>query len=364
MKNTRTLISSSIVSIIIIVLGLFMLCMSRAPKINVDEPLVEGGGVEFDSAGVDDQNFLTLLNETNDETEVTGETTSTSSDDSNILDGLNDEDQNFATDTQSSGSGDEGMEEILRLLETEEGSNSGEPTLTDETSLEQDLNTVGLSENSGQQQETGAPAKDAINNLNNEVKQLEGVLADKTTQVENLRAEVNTYDQKISSYKNQSATSQGKTAPVRNVSYQETTPIETSNYSADSYTSSAAVSGDYETNYNAAIEMFQNHQHQQAIDIFYKLLEQNSKHPLADNCQYWIGESRFAQGKFYQALVEFNKVFAYDAPDKQDDAQLMLGLTYMKLGEVNRAQSEFDWLVTCYGSSEYVQTAHRYLGNF
>jgi len=112
------------------------------------------------------------------------------------------------------------------------------------------------------------------------------------------------------------------------------------------------------------LSLFQNHQYDQAIDAFFQLLQQDPRHSLADNCQYWLGECRFAQGKYYHAVAEFNKVFAYDVPDKQDDAQLMLGLAYLKLGEMSSARTEFDWLVSCYASSEYVNTAHRYLGQF
>jgi TolA-binding protein len=91
-------------------------------------------------------------------------------------------------------------------------------------------------------------------------------------------------------------------------------------------------------------------------------VEKNSKNALADNCQYWIGESRFAQGKFYQAIAEFTKVFAFEDGDKQDDAQLMLGMAFMKLGDINSARVEFDWLVSCYSSSEYGKQAGAYLG--
>jgi len=117
----------------------------------------------------------------------------------------------------------------------------------------------------------------------------------------------------------------------------------------------------YETVYKEARRFFLEHRYRQAANHFRQLLQVNQRHSLADNCQYWIGECYFAQGNYYQAIAEFTKVGAYDAADKKDDAQIMLGLAFMKLGDVQHAQSELDWLVSAFASSEYVSRAYRYL---
>ena len=95
MKNTRTLISSSIVSIIVVALGLFLLCMGGSPRVNLeDEPLIEGGGVEFDSVGVSDDEFLSLLNDASDEISLTEDTPQETSSDDDIFAELFSEDEN------------------------------------------------------------------------------------------------------------------------------------------------------------------------------------------------------------------------------------------------------------------------------
>ncbi len=71
MKNTRTLISSSLVSLIIVLLGMFMLCMSQAPRISFDEPLVEGGGVASDSVNSEDQELINMLGDSYDDQALT-----------------------------------------------------------------------------------------------------------------------------------------------------------------------------------------------------------------------------------------------------------------------------------------------------
>ncbi len=363
MKNTRTLISSSIVSFIIIILGLFMLCMSRAPKITFDEPLIEGGGVEYDSVGVQDQDFLSLLNEADDEKTLTENTEQSASMDDDFLSLLNENDLNSNSNDQSFENGDEGMEEILRLLELDDDTGSENQNKTEETDWLQELVAIESNETSSQPGGTSSSENEAIDQLSKEVEKLEEVLSNKSTQVESLQIAINQYDQRISDYQQQSSYGKDRT-PIRTVSHYEATSTEPPTYDNYSGSSDNYISSDFKESYNTALEMFQNHQYQQAIDGFFRLLQQNSRNPLADNCQYWIGECRYAQGKYYQAVVEFNKVFVYDEPDKQDDAQLMLGLTFMKMGELNSARSELDWLVACYSSSEYVNTAHRYLGQF
>jgi len=129
--------------------------------------------------------------------------------------------------------------------------------------------------------------------------------------------------------------------------------------SMNSFFNDAAVN--FKIAYREAQQLFHQHRYSQAANRFYQLLQLNQRHPLADNCQYWIGECYFAQGKYYQAIAEFTKVAAYDAADKKDDAQIMIGLAFMKLGQVQHAQSELDWLVSAFASSEYVSTAYRYL---
>lgn len=379
MKNTRTLISSSIVSIIIMVLGMFMLCMSRAPRISFDEPLVEGGGVENDSAGVDEDDFLSLLGEENNQTTATENNGESASKEDDFLSLLNEDEANTNTYTpdQSTESGDEGLDEILGLLEADDTAGSENPgNISDSADTENLSNnddsdwlealtaTESKETTSTQPGGTGSAEQLSTDQLAKEVEQLEGVLAEKTTTAKNLQTEISQYDQRIVADQTKSSSAEGKRTPIQTASYYESTPAEKSSYQANKAVSRTYEGSSYDNAYNTALDLFQNHQYPEAINAFYELLQQNPNHPLADNSQYWIGECRYAQGKYYQAVAEFNKVFAYDTPDKQDDAQLMLGLTYLKLGELGAARIEFDWLVSCYASSEYVSTAHRYLGQY
>jgi len=373
MKNTRTLISSSLVSLIIIMLGMFVLCMSQSPRISFDEPLVEGGGVASDSVNNDDQDLMNMLNESGDDPALAENSVDSVSSDDDFLSLLEEKDQGTPStepssepaSEPSSDSGDEGMDEILKLLEFDENTKTPDqnnPPASD------DLDEL-LAADTGEPGEQPVESKSSqqstsVDELSKEVGHLESLLADKTSQADNLQTELKQYDQKINEYQRTSPPRSSDRASVQPVSNNRTSSSVESSYNYESNAGGGYISGDYEGSYNAALDLYRNKDYQQAIATFFQLLQQNPGHQLADNCQYWLGECRYAQGKFYQAIVEFNKVFAHDSPDKQDDAQLMLGLAYLKLGEMNSARNEFDWLVSCYNSSEYVSTANRYLGQF
>ena len=363
MQNTRTFIRSSMVSLIIVLMGFFMLCMSRAPRISFDEPLVEGGGLNFDSYDDNDQDFLSLLNDMNEPSDSRSNSgLSDFGDDSDILALLSDDDTSSGFSGRSSQSGDEGLDEILRLLESGDDSSDSDYSDFGSSYSSQQYASDKFSE-SGQSRssETGA-----MDDLEKEVERLEGVLNNKTREMESLQAEVQNYDQKISQFESQIMSGASKT-PVKLASSKTVTVADESpGYSETSRSERTSTSRDrsFEDSYNAALELFYRRDYDRAIDQFQKLVDSNPRNSLANNCQYWIGESRFAQGKYYQAIAEFIKVFAFEGTGKQDDAQLMLGMTFMKLGEIKRAQTEFDWLVCCYSSSEHSKRAGSYLSQF
>ncbi len=357
MKNTRALISSSLVSLIIIVLGLFVLCMGRAPHVNFDEPLIEGGGIAAESDSSDDE-LSALLDDSADMEHASGNLEESSSD-------FGDDDLSalLADDTQSksSRSSDDSMDEILRLLdEDDRGSDDANDDL--KSLLAED--SAPKANPAKSHEPSSEPQLASADQLSDEISQLENVLAEKTSEATKLQRQLSDYDQKIAQYQ-RAVYAPSSSIPAQTVTTSKPAPasLASQSYQPESE-SSPAAGGDYEASYNAALELYRNNQYQQAIAAFDRLIQRNPNHPLADNCQYWIGECRFAQGQYYQAIAEFNKVFAHDSADKQDDAQLMLGLAYLKLGELNIARTEFDWLVSCYNSSEYLNSAHRYLSQF
>ena len=113
--------------------------------------------------------------------------------------------------------------------------------------------------------------------------------------------------------------------------------------------------------YQEALDEVYAHKYEDAIAKFSGLLQSGSIGDLADNSQYWIGECYFALGNYEQALAEFEKVFVFERNNKADDAQFMMGMAYLKLGETLLAEIEFNSLLSFYEHSEYIARAERKL---
>ena len=109
--------------------------------------------------------------------------------------------------------------------------------------------------------------------------------------------------------------------------------------------------GNPEQEYAAALATYRAREHGQAVIDFLDFIAKYPKHPLAGNAQYWIGEAYWAQRDYRQALVEFEKVFEH-GPQKAPDAQLKIGLCYLRLGDVPRAQQAWQRVVNEYPKSE------------
>ncbi len=113
--------------------------------------------------------------------------------------------------------------------------------------------------------------------------------------------------------------------------------------------------------YVNTLSKWQNGRYAEARAGFADLIRSNPNDDLADNAQYWIGESYYKEGKYEKAIVEFEKVFTYSDRGKYDDAQFKLGLCYRKMGNTRKARDEFERLINYYGDSEYKAQAQNIL---
>ena len=104
-----------------------------------------------------------------------------------------------------------------------------------------------------------------------------------------------------------------------------------------------------------------NENYDASIKGFQELLSANSQHDLSENCQYWMGEAYFAKGDYLTALDAFKKVFDFPNDKKEDDAQLKLGICYIKLENNSKAKEELQNYVNQYPRGEFVSKAKSYL---
>jgi len=180
--------------------------------------------------------------------------------------------------------------------------------------------------------------------MNAEVQQLETVAAGKNRALDSLKAELEE--------KNYQAAAMQTAASTRRINSK---PLPRG---ADN---SAVLNSEFGLAYQDALDDFYVRRFDSAMRKFRELIATNANHPLADNCQYWIGESYFAMGRYYEAVAEFQKVYAFGKSNKTNDAQLMIGLAFLKSGEKEMARSELNMLVSFNPQSESARKAQKYL---
>ena len=131
--------------------------------------------------------------------------------------------------------------------------------------------------------------------------------------------------------------------------------------SGDISSQSTASPSAFQSAYQQARRQFENKNYNSCIQSMQSILEKYPSASMADNCQYWIAESYFGLGQYEKAVIEFQKVFAYEPTDKHDDAQLMIALAYKRMGQNQQAQQAFQSFLDMYPESEYVELVRKYM---
>ena len=121
---------------------------------------------------------------------------------------------------------------------------------------------------------------------------------------------------------------------------------------------------EYQAKYIESLSNYQNGEWNLSLDGFKFLIQADSNHDLADNCQYWIGEIYYSQKDFRRSIKEFEKVFTFPGTNKSDDAQFKLGLCYVNIGQIDKAKQEFENLLDFYPNSEYYKKGQDYLRQY
>ncbi len=117
----------------------------------------------------------------------------------------------------------------------------------------------------------------------------------------------------------------------------------------------------YKNHYIDALSSYQNRSYAEAVKEFKVLLEQSTSHDLADNAQYWIGESYYGMEDYTKAVEEFTKVFSFNDSNKADSAQFKIGYCYLNMNNTKQAKIEFQKVITRFPESEYVERVNQIL---
>lgn len=279
------------------------------------------------------QELLAMLEDAEDIPDT--ESSNTDNDD-DILSILNDDDTDF--DTSESETLDESSKAPERNSEDwwSETDDIWEDTGSEDTSesiqydAESDADpTVSYSQNGSE-----GDSQDLPSTLN----RMESSMSEKSKKLDSLRQVLQQRGERLDQLENKIKTRKSQSQPAR-----------------------MATTSGFSSQYQAARSQFENNNYKGCINSMQSLLDRYPNAKMADNCQYWIALSYFGMDQYEKALIEFQKVFAYEPTDKHDDAQLMIALSYQKLGKATQAQQAFQSFLDMYPDSEYVSVVRKHM---
>jgi tol-pal system protein YbgF len=95
-----------------------------------------------------------------------------------------------------------------------------------------------------------------------------------------------------------------------------------------------------------------------ARQLFGEFLQRYKNDELAANAQYWLGETYYADKRYNDAIVEFQKVVKqYKGSEKAPDALLKIGMSFQAQKDCKNAQLFYEEVLQAHKSSPAAKTA-------
>lgn len=311
MTQSQRIFGSSLFSLLLVVVGLFVVCSGRMQNVGFED--------EFG----DDAESM-------EQTDEFGQTEDT-----------------FGPEGEVTEEGD--VLSRLDMLESEDSNNE------DSNNMEASESASGMftdlpesnSRSGGSAESFLTP--ELFNSMRAQVEELSSISSSKDRMIDSLRTELKNVNSQITALET--------AAQSQQIASNASSPSLPTTIVDDS----RAYNSEYGAYYQDALDDYYVRNYNRSIRKFRELIARGSGAELADNCQYWIGEAYFAQGNYYQAIAEFQKVLATGGTNKANDAQLMIGIAYLKAGETELARSELNALMTFAANSSSAKKAMKYL---
>jgi TolA-binding protein len=109
--------------------------------------------------------------------------------------------------------------------------------------------------------------------------------------------------------------------------------------------------------YEGGLLLFYQRQYGKSCKVFESLLEKGIENNLVDNCEYWMGECSYAQKKYSEAVIQFQRVLTITSSNKRKDAYFMLGKSYEKTGNLAKAKWAYEELNERYPGNDHSRVA-------
>ncbi len=121
------------------------------------------------------------------------------------------------------------------------------------------------------------------------------------------------------------------------------------------------TNAEFKKTYDEALKHFRARKYKEASASLENLAASRVEDPLVSNAHYWLGECYYAMQKYSDAIQEFKKTLTYPKSYKEGAAYVMLGMSYIRLGDKANARASWEKLVKDYPKSQYAVRAKRYL---
>lgn len=119
-----------------------------------------------------------------------------------------------------------------------------------------------------------------------------------------------------------------------------------------------AMAGDPQAEYQIAFDALKQGRYADSTRMFAAFIRNHPEHELADNAQYWLGESHYVTQNYETALETFRSlVERYPDGDKTADAELKIGYCLYELGRYSDAQRALEAVIDRYPESTVARLA-------
>lgn len=118
---------------------------------------------------------------------------------------------------------------------------------------------------------------------------------------------------------------------------------------------------EFKQNYDQGLKLFRSRKYNDALAVFANLSNSKVMPTMTGNAYYWMGECYYATQKYSDALNAFKKVLSLGKNYKTGAAYLMLGMSYLHLGNKPEARATWENLIKQDPKSQYAATAREYI---
>jgi tol-pal system protein YbgF len=109
--------------------------------------------------------------------------------------------------------------------------------------------------------------------------------------------------------------------------------------------------------YAAALQLLRQEDYDRAVQQFRNFQRSHPTSEVADDAQYWIGESYFIQKDYNRAILELNDVLKYRRGDKRPDALVRQAEAFLEIGDRTDARLILRKVINDYPRSDVIPKA-------